>query len=192
MKRILSIFLTLCICTAMFFADEPGDEYDDGFVYQQNGAGDQFLKIELDGFFPLNFGETLYPGFGATIGYYKFLTSMFGVGGELSVTNNFSIGGKALFMIPITFGGFFQPTLGKFEFPIHVNVGLSTETWANMTYWPALTVKASLGAFYRVSESWSFGLSGTILSISEFANSDKQKRKSGLFAVAGINARFHF
>lgn len=192
MKRILSILLTLCICSAAIFADEPGDEYDDGFVYQQNGSGDQFLKIELDGFFPVSFDGTLYPGFGATIGYYRFLNSIFAVGGELSVTNNFSIGGKALFMIPIVAGAIFQPTIGKFEFPIQLSVGLSTETWANMTYWPALTLKGSVAAYYRFSESWSFGLSGTFISISEFSNSDKNKRKTGLFAVAGINARFHF
>ena len=62
MKRFFSIMLTLALCSAFVFADEPGDEYDDGYVYTQNGQGDQFLKLELSGLFPLNFGKQVYPG----------------------------------------------------------------------------------------------------------------------------------
>lgn len=191
MKRILSILLTLCLCSMAVFADEQGDEYDDGYVYQQNGAGDRFLKIELDGLFPLNFGDSLKPGFGVNLGYYKFFSDKFAVGGEVMVTNSFSIGNKALFMIPLTGGIIFQPSAGKFEFPLLLNVGLATETWASMSYWPALTFKASAGVYYRFSESWSFGASTSFMSITElFAKN--QKQQTGMFVTGALNARYHF
>jgi len=190
MKRILSILLTLCLCTAAVFADDQGDEYDDGYEYEANGAGDQFLKLELDVLFPTNFDKHLKTGFAVEIGYYKLLTSTFGIGAELLVSNNFSIGGKALFMIPITGGIVYQPSLGKFEFPIFLNAGFTTETWANMSYWPALTLKASAGVYYRLSESWSFGGSSSVMTVSEVFNKDQNK--TGVFVTAGINARYHF
>ena len=56
MKRILLILLTLSIFTTSIFAqEEQGDIYDDGYVYEQNGRGDQFLKINLGTLIPLNF-----------------------------------------------------------------------------------------------------------------------------------------
>lgn len=190
MKRILSILVILCLTTAAVFADVDGDEYDDGYVYQQNGAGDQFLKIELGALFPLNFDKHLKTGFEVGIGYYKFITPTFGAGGELFVTNNFSVGSKALFLIPITAGIFYQPTIDKFEFPLSFNAGFSTETWANMSYWPALTTKTSAGAYYRMSDSWSFGGSATLWTVSEFLN--KGKNRTGIFMTGALNARYHF
>lgn len=189
MKRILSILFILCLCTSAIFADEEGDEYDDGYEYQQNGPGDQFLKIELGGLFPLNFHGTLRPGFEANLGYYRFLTSNFGVGGEIVITDSFSIGGKPLYMIPVTAGCIYQFEISKFEIPLLFNIGLSTETWASMTYWPSLTVKGSAGLYYRMTESWSFGGSTTLFSITEFKNPSD---KTGLFITAGLNARYHF
>ena len=190
MKRILSILLTICLCSALVFADEQGDEYDDGYDYQSNMSGDQLLKLELDGHFPLNFDDHLKAGFGINIGYYKFIAPSLAVGGELTVTNNFSIGGKALFIIPITFGAMYQPQIGKFEFPIMANIGFATETWANQSYWPALTARASAGCYYRMSESWSFGGSTTLTTVTEYMN--KGKNYTGVFLSAGINARYHF
>lgn len=190
MKRILSILLILCLCTAAVFADDEGDEYDDGYEYLQNGTGDQFLKIELGALIPLNFEKHLHTGFEVGLGYYRFLTDTLAVGGELAITNNFSIGKKALFIIPVTGGVIYQPVAGKFEFPLSFNVGFSTETWANMSYWPALTTKTSAGAYYRMSESWSFGGSTTLWTLTEYMN--KGKNKTGLFITAAINARYHF
>lgn len=192
MKRFLSIMITLCLCSAALFAYEDDEEYDDGYVYEQNGAGDQFLKIELGALFPLNFDKTLHPGFEANIGYYRFLTSTVAVGGELMVSNNFSIGGKPLFMIPVTAGVMYQPTYGKFEFPMFANVGFTTETWANMSYWPALTFKGSAGVYYRMTESWSFGGNTAIMTISEIANGKTKQNKTGVFMTAALNARYHF
>jgi len=191
MKRIFSIFLILSLFTVSVFADDEGDEYDDGYVYEMNGAGDQFLKIGLSAIFPVNFEGKLYPGVAAELGYYRFLSSWLAVGGELGVSSQFSVGGKALFMVPIVFGTMFQPTAGKFEFPIYTLVGVGNETWANATYFPSLVVKASAGAYYRITESWSAGINGSFMWIPQWTE-DKKKDVNGIFSTVALGARYHF
>ena len=54
MKRFLTILTALLILSGTAItAQEQGDEYDDGFVYKNNGAGDNFLKFGLGAIFPL-------------------------------------------------------------------------------------------------------------------------------------------
>ena len=194
MKRFISIVSAILLLSAAVFADdyyEDDEEYDDGYVYEQNGAGDQFLKIDLAANFPLNFGEKLYPGMGASVGYYYFLTNNIALGGDAILGYNLSIGKKPLVTIPITFGAMYQPYIGKFEFPLMLNVGFATVTCQTMMYFPALSVKFSAGAYYRYSESWSFGLSTNTFWIPQwFKNSDYND--NGIFTTAGFTVRYHF
>ncbi|EID85968.1 hypothetical protein MSI_03990 [Treponema sp. JC4] len=191
MKRIISLLLVLSIFAGAVFAqeDDGPDIYEDDFEYLQNGPGDQFLKIELGAIFPLNFGDKLWPGVQATIGYYRFLNQWLALGGEISVSSEFSIGNKALFMVPITFGVMFQPTVKKFEFPIFLTMGIADHTWANATYFPAFTIKAEAGAFYRFTEAWSFGLTTFVMWSVEKARGDYTH---GWFETASLAARYHF
>ena len=191
MKRIISLLLLLSIFAGSVFAqeDDGPDIYEDDYEYLQNGPGDQFLKIELGALFPLNFGNKLWPGVQATIGYYRFVTPLIALGGEISVSSQFSIGNKALFMVPITFGAMFQPTYNKFEFPIFLTMGIVDHTWANATYFPTFTLKGEAGAYYRITEAWSFGLSTYLMWSIE---KSKGEITHGLFETASITARYHF
>ncbi len=191
MKKILSVFLVLILCCAATFADDEGDEYDDGYVYQQNGPGDQFLKFDLYPIFPLNFEGQLYVGGGASLGYYRFILSWLAAGGEVSVTDNISIGNKPLIQIPITFGAMFQPTVGKFEFPNYVTFGIAALTWQSRNYFPAFCMKLTTGAYYRFAESWSVGLSSSFLWIPTYHEESRFDRH-GLFLTAAIGMRYHF
>lgn len=198
MKRILSLLLVLSIFAGTIFAQDANepDIYEDDYEYLQNGPGDQFLKIELGAIFPLNFEGKLWPGVQATIGYYRFLNTWLALGGEISVSSQFSIGNKALFMVPITFGAMAQPTIGKFEFPFFLTMGIADHTWANMTYFPAFTLKAEAGAFYRFSESWSFGLTSFFMWTVETpgwkSSENNGKDFHGLFQTASLAVRYHF
>ena len=191
MKRFISIFMILCIFSAAVFADMEGDEYDDGYVYEQNGAGDQYLKIDLFANFPLNFDGQLYVGAGASLGYYRFLTSNLAVGGDAIIAYNISIGNKPLICVPINFGVTYQPVLGKFEFPLSAGIGVSTTTCQGMTYFPGFTAKVSAGAYYRITESWSFGIKADAFWLPEWFK-DTSKNDNGFFATAGLGARYHF
>ena len=197
MKRIISLLLLLSIFAGSVFAqeDDGPDIYEDDYEYLQNGPGDQFLKIELGALFPLNFDGKLWPGVQATIGYYRFLNTWLALGGEISVSSQFSIGNKALFMVPITLGAMAQPTYKKFEFPIFLTLGIAERTWANVTNFPAFTMKAEAGAFYRVTEAWSFGLTSYVMwSVEKIKDEEnvKDHYTHGWFESASLAARYHF
>ena len=59
----------------------------------------------------------------------------------------------------------FQPTINKFEFPLFASIGFATVSCQGMNYFPALSLKAEVGAFYRATEAWSFGLSSNVFMI---------------------------
>ncbi|MCR5189554.1 MAG: hypothetical protein K6C97_11520 [Treponema sp.] len=191
MKRFISILMTICLCTAAIFADDPGDEYDDGYIYEQNGAGDQFLSIDLFANFPLNFNGQLYVGAGASISYYRFITGNIALGGDLLIGYNLTIGEKPLITVPITLGILYQPYVGKFEFPMSLGIGVASSTCQTMTYFPSLAVKAYAGAYYRFAEGWSAGLNANAFWIPQWFQ-DSQKNFNGLFASFGLGARYHF
>ncbi len=194
MKRFISIMSALILCTSALIAqtyDDEDDYYDD-YIYEQNGAGDQFLKVGLGANFPLNFGKQLYPGIGGGIGYYRFLTNKLGVGGDVQFCWNQTIGKKQLSTMPLTFGVMYQPYFGKFEFPMTLNIGLAYVSLQNMTYFPALAAKASAGAYYRYSEQWSFGLATNLYWIPMWPKDHPEKNDNGVFINVGFTLRYHF
>ena len=195
MKRFISILsIILLFTTAVFAQDEYDDEdvYDDGYTYEQNGSGDQFLKIDLAANFPLNFDDKLYIGIGASVGYYYFLTRNIGVGFDAIIGWNNSIGQKPLITVPVTVGVMFQPYIGKFEFPIMLNVGFSTTSCQNLTYFPGFSAKATAGAYYRINETWSLGISSTLYWMPQWFFDDSSKNDNGLFTMLGVSLRYHF
>ncbi len=199
MKRFISILSAILFLSAAVFAEDyydDGDEYNDGYVYEQNGAGDQFLKIDLAANFPLNFGSQLKVGGLVSVGYYQFLNQYFAIGGDVLVTYNISVGKKPLFMVPITVGAMFQPYIGKFEFPMMLNIGIATISCQSMTYFPAFTAKFTAGAYFRYSETWSFGITSTTYWIPQWFLMDSATRghaaNNGFFTSAGLSVRYHF
>lgn len=199
MKRIISILSVILLLSSAIFADENNDDedfYDDGFVYEQNGAGDQFLKIDLAANFPLNFGSQLKVGGLVSIGYYKFINQYFALGGDVIIGYNLSIGKKPLFSVPATFGVMYQPYAGKFEFPLMLNIGFATITCQSMTYFPAFAAKFTAGAYYRFNETWSFGITSSTFWIPQGFWLDKDTRghksDNGVFTSAGLSVRYHF
>ena len=193
MKRFISILISLILCTTFVFSQETDDEdiYDDGYVYEQNGAGDQFLKIDIGANFPLNFDSKLYTGAAASIGYYYFLSNNFAIGGDAILGYNLSIGQKPLITVPITFGVVYQPYIGKFEFPLMLNLGFATVSCQQLMYFPAFAAKASVGAYYRWTETWSVGLSAHAYWIPLWYK-NKDYNDNGLFASVDLGVRYHF
>ncbi len=192
MKRLLSIISMLVIlCSACIYADEQGDEYDDGYVYTQNGKGDRMFKFGLDGFAPLNFNNKLYFGGAVNLGFYQFLNTWLAIGGETTLSYNASIGNKVLITAPITFGVIAQPTAGKMEFPLGAGIGIGYETWQSMQYFPSLVARANAGAFYRINEAFSVGSEATFFWIPQWV-ADSKQNYNGLFLSFSISARYHF
>lgn len=178
--------------------DNNNDEDDDVRVvrdddYKMNGHGDQFLKIGIMPNFPLNFGNQLSIGGAAQIGYFRFLNGWLALGGELMAGYNPTLGSNVFTFVPITFGVMFQPTLGRFEFPAILSTGFAFETCANKKYFPGFVAKAETGAFFRITEGWSVGLSGEFLYLPEwYTDTENAESDYGMFLQAAISARYHF
>lgn len=192
MKKILSVLAILLLSAGFLFAqEESADEYDDGYVYESNGTGDQLLKIGLLPLFPLNFGDQIGVGGAAELGYYRFLTKNLAVGGEVSVSFNITKGSNSLAMLPFSFGVMYQPSFGKIEIPLTAGVGFGFESAQNSAYFPSFVLNVDAGAFYRYSEMWSFGAEGKFLWIPQWFK-DPSLNKNGLFAALVLCARYHF
>ncbi len=210
MKRILLSIAILSIFSAGFFAETDSDgseiDADTTFVYETNGKGDQYIRVGLFANFPLNFGNPfktdasgrlsegfLYVGGAAEIGYYRFLNRWLALGGDLIVAYNPTLGNNSLTMVPLTFGVAMQPSFNKFEFPAYLGLGLGFETCQNKKYFPSPVAKAELGAFYRITETWSVGLTGLFLYVPQWSEVDgKTVYDYGNFAMASVSARYHF
>ena len=142
MKRIIAVLSILLAFYMPVFAQTEESEPDNGNVqteeenieqnedsddenivrkendYKVNGRGDQFIKIGLMPNFPMNFGDKLYVGGAAQLGYYHFFTSWFAIGGELMAGYNPTLGSNVLTFVPVTTGVMFQPSFRRFEFPV--------------------------------------------------------------------------
>ena len=94
-------------------------------------------------------------------------------------------------MLPITVGAMYQPYIGKFEFPIYAEIGMANTTWQNMEHFPSLCTRLSAGAYYRITDTISFGLSTDFLWIPQWFK-DSSMNYNGLFQTAEIGIRYHF
>ena len=203
MKRLFSILMALILLTGAVFADEnEGDEYIDDYIYDSNGAGDQFLKLNLGVYIPLDFGGNvkkadgkLYTGGDVNAGYYKFLNNWLALGFELTASYNISVGNKILVTLPLCFGVLTQPSIGNFEFPFYFTIGAAYETWQNIDNFPSLSLGASGGVFYRFTESFSLGLSCSYIFIQQWVKNGKDiavNNNQGQFLGINLGARYHF
>ena len=169
-------------------------------VYKLNQKGDQYIYVALSGTFPLNFGNfftgdsQLSAGGMGTLGYHYFLTDHFAVGLDASFGFNVTIGSHVFNYIPIMATATYQPTIKNFEFPLSLGVGFATETYIGYKYFPGLVVRPEVGAYYRLTPSWSLGVAVSYLFMPQFAQLYDENAHNifGHFMTAGISARYHF
>ena len=197
MKRLFSIILLLLVSISFLTAqdtdnEEDPDDYYEDISYKANGAGDQYIKIALMGMFPLNFGDKLSTGGAAEIGYHRFVSEYFALGFDVQFGYNPTIGSNMFTYVPMTFTGTFQPYIGNFEFPLTFGIGAALESYLNRNYFPGLILKGQAGFFYRVAESWSFGVESEYMYMPQWYADHKEWNDYGLFLSAGLIARYHF
>lgn len=177
------------------FAQTTDDNYD--FKYAMNGRGDQYIRLDLMAFFPLNFGKQLTVGGAIKVGYHRFLNSWLALGGDFMATFNGTRGENVFYALPITFGVTFQPYVWKFEFPITLNVGFAYEASASRKYFPGLVLGADFGVYFRIRENWSFGAGTLFMYLPQWYNDKEEKEiygsyDYGLFMTVTLSVRYHF
>lgn len=169
-------------------SQEPSDFQED-FVYKMNQKGDQFINISLRLNVPLKPAPTqLYVGGAGTIGYTRFINSVFALGGDISFAYSTTVGKNVFTYVPILFKVMYQPTIHQFEFPLTLGLGFAFENYNADTYF-GFVAKPEVGAFYRFSPSWSFGLSTGITLMPQVA---KQDFYMGVIFDTALTVRYHF
>lgn len=162
---------------------------DEEFIYKMNQKGDQFIKIGLMVNIPLNPPTTqLKVGGSGTLGYMRFLNSSFAVGGDASFAYMTTIGENVFTCIPLMAKVMYQFTAHKFEFPITLGIGGAFQHYIGESYF-GLIIKPELGAFFRYSPDWSFGIN---VGWSLMPQWTKDSSYFGVIMDAGITARYHF
>ncbi len=202
MRRILLFFCVLALFAGTLAAQSvPGDEYDPGDEYEpvedvsdgMNRRGDQYIKIGIMPNFPLNFDGQLYIGGAFQLAYFRYLNGWLALGGDLTVGYNTTLGSNVLMFVPLMFGVSFAPSVWRFEFPVSLAAGIAFETYQNRKYFPGFAGKVEAGAFFRLSESWSFGLGSDFLYLPQWYVDDSGGEADyGLFLTAFVAARYHF
>jgi len=203
MRKAGAFLLLLLIGLSPLFAqdnDDPEVEPDwDNYVTDQYASGDKTITISLGTVFPavfLNNGKVIDHNFTPPVGgvgllsFCYFLTPNIFVGGELSGFFLLTIAGNAYFSPQIGARAGFQFSIKKFEFPIIFSLGMVWHNYLNMANY-GLYLMGSLGAYYRVTTHWSFGLATNWQWLPQHT-SDKSKNVDGNVIDVLLSARYHF
>ena len=187
--------------------DDDDDEYEEGGNYEERDeilAGDQFLKLSLDGVFPLNFPDVpslfkedehqLSIGGTANIGYHYFMTKEIAIGFDIGFGFNVSTGGHIFNYVPFIFNGTYMFSYKKWQFPCTIGLGFAWESYNNNHYFPGLILKPEAGVYYRMSESWSLGGEVFYMLMPQFSSwyNDDASNHFGNFLGIGLTAKYAF
>ena len=80
--------------------EEQQPETDEDFVYKMNQPGDWFVRVGVNGAFPIQ-PATMNFGLDLNLGFYYFLAPFFAVGGDVSFDYNPTVGEKVFYCIHI-------------------------------------------------------------------------------------------
>lgn len=195
MKRIAILVCAVLFTGTLMFAQEqktpPSAEQEQTISYKMNQRGDQFIKIGLMANIPFSPKiPQLYVGGSGTLGYMRFLNDSIAIGGDASFAYMKTIGDNILTYIPLMAKVMYQFSVHKFEFPISLGIGGAFQNYSTDTYF-GLAIKPELGAFFRYSPEWSFGLGAGLYILPQWCK-DSSKNRTGLIMDAAITARYHF
>ena len=162
---------------------------DEEFIYKMNQKGDQFIKIGLMVNIPLHPSTPqLKVGGSGTLGYMRFLNSNLAVGGDASFAYMTTIGENVFTCIPLMAKVMYQFTAHKFEFPITLGIGGAFQNYIGESYF-GLIIKPEVGAFFRYSPDWSFGVNVGWNMMPQWT---KDSSYFGVIMDIGATVRYHF
>ncbi len=130
----------------------PGDGL---FSIQLGTNAPLFMQSMADG----SVGPTnLYWGGSLSLRYMTFLTKGFALGGEGGASFNVDhTERRTLYAVPVTFEALWYPVRMPFEFPMGIGAGMALLNLGDYYRFDPI-IKPEIGAYYRASPSWSFGL----------------------------------
>ena len=177
--------------------DDPAVEPDwEVYVTDLYVAGDQTFIISLGTVFPTVFYDNegiidhqLTPPVGGTLalGYNYYLHPRFFLGGEVSGMIIYTLRQNPLFIVPLGVKLGTQFIAGRFEFPIHLSLGMIWHTYLDLGYY-GFYMNTGAAAFFRATNDWSFGLTAQWCWYPEWS----KHPVDGHFVYTMLSARYHF
>lgn len=196
MKKILSLFIMCFLVLGGIFAEEQSEvqpEENDEFeyVYKTNQGGDSFIRMSLGMDIPIKPKmPQMKIGGSGTLGFYKFITGWFAVGGDFSFAYSETLGSNVYYFVPLMARTIFQFTVDNFEFPLFIGIGGSFQNYVDRMYF-GLTINPEIGCFYRFRPDWSVGIIGGAYILPQWFDNEEYNY-TGVIATVSISARYHF
>ena len=78
---------------------EPEIQTDEDYVFKMNQPGDWFIKVAVNGGFPIQ-PNTMNFGLDLNLGFYYFFADFFALGGNIAFAYNPTVGEKVFYCIP--------------------------------------------------------------------------------------------
>ncbi len=167
---------------------EPEVQTDEDYVFQMNQPGDWFIKVSVNGGFPIQ-PSTMNFGLDLNLGFYYFFTDFFALGGDISFAYNPTVGEKVFYCIPFMSQAVFQYTIGKFEIPLFLGFGGAIERH-NSNFYFGMIIKPEIGLFYRLNPDWSLGATCGVSIMPQWYK-NPEYNYTGYILDAGISVRYH-
>ncbi len=200
MKRVIFILMVFCCFLTVVSAQtiESPQQPEANFDYEPIRKGDQFIRIGLGvNFSMFNFGpegmesETnIFPGGTGHIGYTRYISSKYALGGEINFAFNSTLGGNMLFYLPMLFRATRVFTIRQLQIPLSVGVGAAFQSYNGYNYF-GLMLKPEIGAYYQFTPEWSFGFSSGWNLIPQWYADKADNRTANLLDI-GASVRYHF
>lgn len=195
MKRIAVLICIVLFASCFMFAQENDsiltEEAEEPVTYKMNQKGDQFIKIGVMVNIPFSPKmPQLGVGGSGTLGYLRFLNSNIAIGGDANFAYMVTLGDNIFTYIPFLAKFMYQFSVHKFEFPISLGFGGAVQNYSTDTYF-GLAIKPEVGAFFRYSPNWSFGINSGLYILPQWCR-DSSKNRTGYIMDVGVIARYHF
>ena len=198
MKRFVFILLLGIFLSIPLFGQDfsDGSEYFNGLHRKgsQNitlalGAGIPLFILPSD---PLDAPRPLDIGANFSLGYQYYVFNRIAVGGSLTGAFNTTIGGRTLFMAPISLRAGYWWGQDSMEFNVGMDLGLNIMRLSgNGVITPF--VKAGAAAFIKVSEVWGIGGQVFWWFVPELhAGSNANLTRYGNFLELSLGTVYHF
>jgi len=194
------LLLLLTFLPFLLAAQEEDEDPEWDYYYDDvHSRGDQTFIISLGTIFPTVFfnngskiDHKFKPPVGGTgsLSYHYYFNKNIFIGGEAGGLFINTLGGNTAFIIPLGVKGGYQFNYRKFEFPVSLTLGVSWHVYLSMKYFGPY-LKAGGAAFYRLNNSWSFGVNSNWFWFPEFTG-DKSKNVHGNMIDITLCARYHF
>jgi hypothetical protein len=161
--------------------------------------GDKIFSMSLGIIFPTLFldnhgsryeGNVKIGGTGS-LAFFYYLSSHWFIGGEIQGMFAPTFGGNMIYIIPMGVRGGYQFVVGRFEFPLTFMVGMAPITYIDTNYL-GLFLKPEVSAYWRLNDSWSFGLNTGWWFVPQWPKDLPEYNRYANFLELTLSARYHF